>query len=316
MATDTNRLEAHKVIIFGKNVSHVGQQKKSRLVNAVVSDLAFSEKGDRYTEDQLGLLEPVESFSDFGDTPERDIDKDTRWSTFRTWENFARVGTREQAERLTDLKNPVVEALGWGKERQRDKSIIAGMFRNMYKTDASGDIVPVSFPGGQKIAYNYNGLWKGKADGDAAPGTAPPVLTPQKLRRARILLSNSKIESMHLPNIAVEEEDIQNLLTSIEATNADYANVKRLVDGEITTFAGFRFWKVANGTLPKEAGQASRWELPVWLTENIKFKERPLTGTRVVERPDKKFRWYAYDEWQDSVLRLQDEGVVHIAVER
>ena len=184
----------------------------------------------------------------------------------------------------------------------------------MYDVDDDGDIVKSAFSP-QTIGKSFTGYHKGKADGDAAPGTAPTVLTPAKLRGATVLQSKAQIISMHVPHVLVEEEDLQNMLTSVEVSSADYNQLSRVIDGEIDMFKGKKLVRVEAGTLKTNAAGNTAY-LPMYYPDQILFKERPLVSTRVGERPDKMYRWYAYMEVQHSVLRREDKGVIHIEVER
>lgn len=310
---DNNRLEGHKVIAFAKNVDLVGQQKKSRLVSHVDADMAFSEPGDRYTDELMGLSDPDEYFGDVGDSPAGEVDKARRWAFFKTFADGKFVGTKIKAEQLVDPTNPTVQAMGAGRERRRDKTILTGFFAAAYYTDAEGEIKSLAFPAAQKIAVDDWKYYKGLADGTATPtGNAP--LTVAKLRNARKLLDASNLEDKGTPCIAVEQADLMALLTSTEVSSRDYGLVNALVNGEVNHFMGFNFVHVNQGRIALDA--SSNALLPVWFPGVMKYRERPLVTTQIVMRADKRFRWYAYYEAQDSCLRSEDAGVVQIACKR
>jgi len=326
--TAENRLSAGQVIAFARNIDLVGQQRKSRLISHVDADMAFSEPGDRFTDELMGLSDPQDKLTDIEPTPGGKVKQTRRVQFFKTFDDGNWVGNRDQAEKLVNIKNPTVTAMGFGRERRRDRTILGvpgkkgGLFGDAYETDNDGDIVSVGFPAGQIVPFNYNLLWKGKADGSAAP-TAPTVLSPQKLRRTKIILDKSEWMGMtgDLPVIAVEEEDLQNFLTSEENSNKDYTNnnltnLQKLVDGEIDVLKGYRFVKVSSGSLPLVPGQSNRYYAPVWFPMAIKYKERPLKETRVTERADMSYNWHAYYQAQDAVMRREDNAVAWIEIER
>lgn len=326
---EINRLEAGKVIAFARNIELVGQSRKSRLVSHVMADMAYTEPGDRFTDELMGLSEPQDCLGDIEPTPGEVVEQYRRVHFFKTYNDGKWVGTRDKAEKLVDPTNSTVQAMGAGRERRRDITIIGapgkmgGLFGDAWQTDENGDQEKIAFPGANKIAYNFNGLWLGKADGAAAPGAAPTVLTPQKMRQAKIILDKSEYAEMDndLPIIAVEETDLQNLQTSAEMNNKDYTShdllqIERLVAGDISVFKGFRFVKVRNSLLPKVPGQSDRWYVPVWFKSAMLYKERPLVTTRVTERADYKYRWHAYYEAQDACMRREDAAVCWIEVTR
>lgn len=312
-----NRLEGHKVIAFAKNVDLVPQQKKSRLVMHVDADMAWTEPGDRYTDEQMGLSDPVEVLEDYGDTPGGVISKHRRIGFFKTYEDGKWIGTREKAEQLVDPTNPTVQAMGAGRERRRDKTIIKGFFDPAWEMDKDGDPVKKNFPAGQIVAVNDWTYWKGKADGSGSAPSSDSPLTVAKLRKARVMRSKSELDEMGLGYwcIGYEEEDLQNLLTSVEVSSTDYNAVRALIDGERDVYQGFKWIPLNAGRLPYSAANTTA-EIPVWHTHSLKYKERPLTSTRIQERADKRYRWHAYYESQDSVLRRDDKAVIKILCKR
>jgi hypothetical protein len=307
-----NRLAGHKVIAFAKNVDLIGQQRTARLIQGVMADMAFTEKGDRYTDDMMGLSEPEEVLNDYSDTPAGQVPKYRRMSFFKTFDDGKWVGTQEKAEQMVDPTNPTVMAMGGGRERRRDRTVINILTQPAWQYDKDGDPQKVNFPPNRVIAVNSWKYYRGKADGGAAP-SGDSVLTPSKLREAKVLLDKSEIEGERW--VAAEEEDLMNLLTSEELTDADITNVKRLVDGEIDKWMGFTFRRPGSGMLPYNSGTTTA-TIPVWIKQGILYKERPLTTTRIQERADKRYRWHAYYESQDSGLRREDNAVVHILCKR
>lgn len=310
---DNNRLEGHKVIAFARNIDLIGQQRQSRIVSYVNADMAFSEHGDRMTDDMAGLSDPQETFTDIADSPEGQVDKYRRWAQFSTFVDGKFVGTREKAEQLTDPTNPTVMAMGAGRERRRDFAIIRGLFAPAYYTDSTGQIKSLTFPGTQQVAVNSWAFWKGKADGVATP-TGNVGLSVPKLRSATALLDDSNIDATRPPVCLCEQRDLLSLLTSTEVSSRDYNAVNALVNGEIHHFMGIDFVKVNKNRLLLDASAYAR--VPIFYPDQILYKERPLVGTRVVERADKQFNWYAFYKSQDSVLRRQDGAVVEVLCDR
>lgn len=307
-AETLTQLEGHKVIQFAKNVDLVPQQRKNRLVAHVDADMAWMEKGDRYTDETMGLSDPVEVLDDIRPTPGGVIEKGRRWAFFKTYDDGKWVGTREKAEQLVDPTNPTVIAMGAGRERRRDSTIMKGFFADAWQTDKNGDPQKTTFPNSQVIAVDDWTYWKGKADGGGTAPTGGSPLTVAKLRKAKVMASKFLVEDFTgYWCIGVEEEDLQNLLTSIEVASRDYNVIQALVDGERDMYQGFKFVKLDPGRVTKSG---NNYELPLWHSSNIKYKERPLTNTRITERADMAYRWHAFYEAQDSVLRRFDKGVI------
>lgn len=326
MADNPEFLPQHKVIAFAKSVTMAPQQLKDPLQDFVNSDTQYSESGDRFTLDGMGLSDPVETYDDYGDTPANEpVSKRQRIGTFRTFEDDRPVGTREKAEQLTDPTNPTVMALRAGMQRRRTVTILKGLLGSaQQKNMETGAYSTVALPAGRKVGVSYNKLTAGVSDGAAAPGTPVKGLTVAKLRRAKILLAQGEYDNSldDLPNVAVTEEDLQFLYTSAEFSQERHLinAVQRVLDEDTNIAMGFRFIRVKQSAFAKAGldltGEANGWRIPVWYKSAIHHKERPLNGTKIWMRAEKKFRWWAWYETQDSCVREYDEAVAEIAVTR
>lgn len=317
MANETF-LEPGKVLQFAQNLEHVGQQMQSRLVQHVNADLAFTEKGDRFTHETFGLSEPQEVMSDWTDTPEGKVPQFRRAAFGKMYHDGKFVGAREDAEKLISPKNAVVQAMGYGRERRRDKIIVErGLFApTQLEYTQDGDVQAVAFPTANIVPYDDVTYFRGKADGATAPSTGKTLLTPAKVRKAKVLLDKGQNMRMRPPTILYEEEDLQNLMTSAELTDGDLTVIKRLESGEIDTWGGIKWAKVEQGTLPKVPGQSSRWYTALYLPDYLIYKDRPLVQTQISQRADKSYNWHAYYRSQDFLMRTQDSAFVWIPIER
>jgi len=313
-AAEINRLEGHKVMIFARNVDLVGQQKMSRFVNHVDADLSFMESGDRYTDELMGTSDPVEVLQDVRPTPGGEVDKFRRIGFFKTFEDGKWIGTREKAEQLVDPTNPVVRAMGAGRERRRDATILKSFYNPQYVMDKNGDPIKKNFPTSRVIAVDDWTYYKGKADGDATAPTSDTGLTVAKLRSASVMRAAGKLDGGEWC-VGVEEADLQHLLTSIETSSKDYEGALRLLDGDTDKFKSWTFVRAETDALKYDSDTTTA-TIPFWNSEQILYKERPLVGTRVQERPDMSYRWHAFYEAQDSWMRRQDVGVGHILCKR
>lgn len=324
-----NALSPGQVKAFANALNLRAQQRKSRCVSAVMADLGYSEKGVSFTDELLEPFEAEDFDGDIAPTPWKTSEQSRREARFRSLRLPQMVGEKERAEKLVDPTNAVLMGMAAALERKRDERITGrigesgGIFGTSIEIQKNGDPMIVPFPDSQKIAFNFTGFHRGKADGVAAPSVIATVLSRSKLAQTKILLDRSFYADMtsNLPVVMLEETDLQNFATSEETINKDYAvhdlaNLERLRNGEIGVYKGFRFVKVANGTLPRVPGQANRWYIPVFYPDVMIFKERPLITTRVETIQSMSFRWGAYYEAQTGSLRTDDRGMVWIEVER
>ncbi len=318
------RLEPGKVAMFAQNIQHVGQQKKNRLVPYVDADLAFSEKGDRFTDETFGLSEPVEALTDWADSPEGTVDQYRRVAFGKMYHDGKYVGARDNAEKLISPKAPVTQAMGFGRERHRDKVIMQrGIFApSMLEITQDGDYQTTVFPSANTVPVDDIRFYRGRADGVAKPttplaGDGLRLLSPAKVRAANSVLAKGEDETFGFsPVILYEVDDLNGLLTSEELTDGDLTMVKRLENGEINHWMGCTWVKVDPGSLPRVPGQTNRFYTAMFLPPYLAYKDRPLVTTRIVERADKSFNWYAYYRAQDFVLRRRDSAFVWIEIER
>ena len=330
MPGETQELEPGKVLAFARNIDHVPQQRKARLVKACDANLNYQEKGAAYTDNRFGLSEPEEVFVDDAPTPSGKIDQFERRGTFRMFHDGKTVGTKDQAEKLVEIKNPTVQAMGYGKERLRDRIIlgtpgeVGGIFGDTIEIDQEGNEDRVTFPSARIIAVNENQFYGGRADGDSAP-TAFTGLSPQKLRKGRLLLADGKYANMtgEQPCIAVEREDLEFFMTSEEVRNVDYngftkndfARLEEVSDDLEFYWKGFNWKVLPNGSLPI-ASSSTEFYVPIWYPSAIGYKERVLVSTKIWNETSKSFTWQCFYKSQHSSIRREDEAVAWIRVQR
>lgn len=317
-------LEPGVVIQFAQNIQHVGQQKQNRLVPHVDADLAFTEKGDRFTDETFGLSEPVELVADWSDTPTGTVDQYRRIGFGKIYADAKHVTSKEDAEKLISPKNPVVQAMAFGRERRRDKVILErGIFApSMNEIDQDGNFQTVVFPSSNIVAVDDIQYFRGKADGGTAPtqtgsGEGMRLLTPAKIRKGKKVLADGENDNMGRNAVLLyEEQDLMNMMTSEELTDADLTMLRRLESGEINSWMGVDFVKVDPGRLPRVAGQTDQFYTALYLPHYLKYKDRPLVSSEIGKRKDKNYNWEAYYKSQDFLLRSRDDAFVWIAMER
>ncbi len=316
-------LEGHKVAIFGRNLDLVaGQQSMSAFKNNIDFEDNFSEAGDRFTDDLMGTTRMNEVSQDIRPTPGKRLEKKRRLGFFKGFDNGLWIGTREKAEQLVDPTNGNVIAMSEAREIEIDEAVKRALYDKHYYTDQNGDIATSVFPVSRKIAKNDWKYYKGQADGGSAP-TGDAGLTTAKLRNLKVRMSKDKVRQATSGRLclAVEQEDLEYLATSIEISSRDYnpdqqliGQARKLADGEIDEMMGIVFVRASSGWAPET--DAGVFKLAAWHEKLIKVKRRPLINTRVTERADYSYRWHAFHEDQVGHLRRQDEGIVHIEVAR
>lgn len=296
-------LEQHKVIAYARNVILAGQQMGVQVANAVDNDFEFSEPGKQFTAEFAGERKMTEVKERFQKSPNNVQTRERRVGHFRTFDDGEVLEDRDEAETLVNMSSPIVQSMGAALARQRDEEVIAAAIGNSYKGETGS--TTVALPASQKIAINSWKFHRGAADGDSAPtGNAP--LTPAKVRHAKNILDNSKIRGRRI--MLYSPDQLNLMLTSKEVSTEDYGMIAKLEDGEINRWLGFDW--VRSDQLPI-AGNVRK--CIAMIGDTVHYRARTLKRTRITERPDLSYAWYAYMRLQHGAVRTQDKGVVEIA---
>lgn len=109
-------------------------------------------------------------------------------------------------------------------------------------------------------------------------------------------------------HFAYTSKQLGNLLTTTEATSADYAQVKALVEGKIDQFMGFKF--VRYEKLPKTADPYTR--CAAWAKSGMGFGIGAEVTVEMDKRGDKRFAWYAYACMSVGATRMEEGKVVEV----
>lgn len=296
-------LEEHKVVAYARNVILVGQQMGVQVANAVDNDFEFSEPGKQFTAEFAGERKMQEVKERFQKSPNNVQTRERRVGHFTTHDDGEVLEDRDEAETLVNMSNPVIQSMGAALARARDIKVITAALGNSYKGETGSVAVPL--PAAQKIALDSWKFHRGAADGDAAPtGNAP--LTPAKVRQSKAILDNSKIKGAR--TMLYSPDQLALMLTSKEISTDDYGMIAKLQDGEISRWLGFDW--VLSHELPISG---STRKCIAMIGDTVHYRARTLKRTRVTERPDLSYAWYAYMRLQHGAVRTQDKGVVEIA---
>jgi hypothetical protein len=289
-------IERHHVVAFGRNLMMAPQGKRFRLEACVDADMNFTEPGEYFTDEQLGVSNPAPIADRFGDSPSKTVGRVRRGAFFGPEEDGNFLDNVDKARQLVDPANPIVEAMRMGVKRRRDDVILAGLVA----ASREGNTLETTtaFPAGQVVAVGGIGL------------------TIAKLRSAAALLDNGETDDGG--DDAVGRfwvggvTDKMSLLATTEVTSQDYNTVKALVDGKIDTFMGFQFKWFPDARIPRNG--VNRRNI-CWTKPSAVYRARPIVGgenANIWQRPDKKGAWYAYLSFDHAFMRRFDAGVVAV----
>jgi hypothetical protein len=230
---------------FTSNWEHLLQQKVSKLREFVSVE---SVRGKEKTFNQMAAVEMTRITSRAADTTIQDVALAKRWLRPFPYEH-ATLFDEWDAEYLGEVSLPQSETVAnhaMAYMRTCDKTIIDAALGSAY-TGETG-VTPTSLPSGQKVAVDY--VETGVA--------ANSGLTIAKLRQAAYLLNEAEVDDSDPRVLVVSAKQIQDLLRTTEVTSADFNSVKALVQGDIDTFLGFKFRRVASSLLPYNSSTGVR----------------------------------------------------------
>jgi hypothetical protein len=301
-------LDQTMVVAYQANIKLQPQMEKSVLVDCVNSELNVAQAGKMFTADSMGKSRPTERTGRAPKSPEGFVTEARRVGVYAAEHDGKFIDEQDKLNKLVDPTTGVMQAMLAGKEVSRDLRIMQTFFTPV-RSGETGEFSTV-FPAARLIGVQENTFFRGRADGVATPSAVNLPLTPAKLRRAKALLGKGLVRGTKY--IAVSEDDIANMLTSIETTSRDYVKVEALVAGDIDVFCGFKFKILPDDYF--DVPSAGQRRLPAWIDNAITYKSTDIEEATLVKRTDRAMTPYAYYAFRHGGLREFDEGVVGIDV--
>jgi hypothetical protein len=283
---------------FTSNWEHLLQQKISKLREYVSVE---SVRGKEKTFNQMAPVEMTKITSRAADTNISDTALAKRWLRPFPYEH-ATLFDEWDAEYLGEVSLPQSETIqnhAMAYMRTCDKTIIDAALGTAF-TGETG-VTPTSLPSGQEVDVDY--VETGSA--------ANSGLTVAKLRQASFLLTNSEVDDSDPRILVVSAKQIQDLLRTTEITSADFNTVKALVNGDIDTFMGFKFRRVASNLLPFNGSTDVRTCF-AYVKSGVKLADAGRK-VHVDIRPDKSHALQIRTVASLGGTRTQEEKVVSIA---
>lgn len=283
---------------FTSNWLHLLQQKVSKLREYVSVE---SVRGKEKSFNQMAAIEMTKITSRASDTTISDVTLAKRWLRPYPYEH-ATLFDEWDAEYLGEVSLPQSETIAnhaMAYMRTADKTVIDALFGTAY-TGETG-VTPTSLPSGQEIAVDY--VETGSA--------ANSGLTIAKLRQASYLLNDAEVDDEDPRIIVVSAKQLQDLLRTTEVTSADYNTVRALVQGQLDTFMGFKFRRVAKSFLPYTANTDVR-KVVAYVKSGVKLADAGRK-VHVDIRPDKSHALQIRTVASLGATRMEEKKVVSIA---
>lgn len=297
---------------FRSNLNMVPQQTESVYLPHINADLSYSEPGKMFNVDSIGTSDPKDVDTVVPDSPEGILDMTRRVGLLKGFHDGKFIESVQKVHQLQDPTNEVMQAMRAGKMRKLDDKVRDAFFAAA-RIGEHGENT-LNFPSGKIIGVASRAKLHA-AEVASLPASGDLPLTLGKILSARAIIRKTKILKM-LPGarikLAVREDDISQLLTTIPATSGDYASLKRIESGEIDHLWGVDF--VFDDDVNLKAGSTDTYVLPMWVDQAMILKAREIHNATITIREDKSRRPWAYYETEAGAARAWDEGVAGIEV--
>lgn len=303
-------IEEHYIQLYREGLEMAFQQKDSRLRPYVMTT---SHNGEFEYFDRLGVADDVnEIVSRYGDTPMNDVPHDRRRIGMRDFDWAKLVDKKDLIRVLTDPTSPYTQAAVMSFNRKIDDVIIENIFgtAQLGKTGSR----TISFVGetSDQVAVGNNETTEGITVSDTykGPGVTPAAtnLTIAKLRAVkRQMMADEVIDQEDVLNVFMSANQFDALLREEKIISADYNVRRRLEQGAITDWGGFRF--IHTERLPKSGDIRS---CVVSLPKGLLFAEATGLEIDVGPRRDKRNIPQIYIKKSFNATRMWGECVARV----
>ena len=278
---------------FTTNVELLLQQKMPHFMGTVEMS-AYSGEAAQVVK-QFGEVEFEQRLTRLEDTTFSDIEHKQRWIHPEDFDLALPVDSIDELRMLNSPLSSYAEAMraAWG--RKWDDIVIASFF----------GVASTGKNGSTNTSYPTNALHVVPVAAGASGATG---LNIEKLIQARELLVSKEVDlSVERAYIGVSAKQLSDMLRTVEATSADYAQVRRLESGEIDHFMGFTFVRSE-----RLLTASTNRRCPVWVPSGIRHGTWDGLNTRIGERPDKKYITQVFMEGTIGATRTQEGKVVEV----
>ena len=288
----TYTIPEHHVIMFTSNV-RAALNRKGGVLRPMVTTASYSGEKVQVV-NFLGPISFVKRDTRYVDTIVTEPEHTQRWLSGDEYDAAVYIDKLDTLKMIYDPANPYAERMREGAARRED-DIIMNAFFAPARAGKQG-LTAVPFPSSQIIV---NG------------GTRMSVA---KLRAARKLLKKSYVDlGAEMPMIAMTPEQTDDLLAETTVGSHDYNAVKPLVDGEVTSFMGFRFASILD-IIPSYVNGSSQLirQCPCWVQSGMHYGSWEELNVRISDRPDKNYIKQIWMSFTGGATRLEEPKVVQI----
>jgi hypothetical protein len=275
------------------------QQTQSRFMPCITVGTGHYGKQASPVE-QWGKVEVQEKTTRLQPVTFSDVPFERRWIFPSTFDAYVPLDKNDLQRLLMDPKAQQMQSLVSGLNRQRDRSIIAGILDANFTGEAG--TTSTAFGTGQTISVNTGG--------------AASTLNVAKVRAAfeRMLINEVDVDGEEF-YMAIDGRNHAALLAEVQVISKDFNSFDGnpvIQDGRLTKLFGFTFIHSErltefNGT---DDGSGTSTPLPFWAKSGVYYGSWSETIARVVERNDLRgYPWQSSVEATFGASRLQEAKV-------
>lgn len=295
---------------WSSNFHLLAQQSRSRLEQFVSKRPAIV--GSSFTEEVMASAEAQQITTRHGDTPFQNVVQSRRIADMKDYDWGELVDQMDKIKMLADPTSDYTRQGVAALNRWKDGTIVSALL-GAARTNTG----TTALPAGQIIANGGTGLTLAKLRSakrklDAAEQNDEAFFEMSGYNQTQQAPFGNYATPSYV--LVVSAGAIDNLLSTTEATSADYNSVKALVSGSIDTFMGFKFVRLPDSGPSALPIASTIRSLIAYAPKALSFGTGADIVTRMQERADKRFSVQVYASMSVGAVRREDLGVVQIDV--
>jgi len=284
---------------FKDNLTMLYQQTQSRLRGTVMER---SVTGEVDFWDRVGVTNAQQKLTRHTDTPQIDTPFSRRMCTVGDWHTGDLIDKQDVIRVLTDPTSPTTQAIVAALNRALD-SIIYAAFDAAVLTGKLGT-----------TTVSFDADWP---NGNRAAGQGDDDFSAAAIDIDDLLALKKQFDENEVPDegrhILLSPGGFTQLLTTAEVGSSDYNTVKALVRGEIGTYLGFNFHRLATTQMTVATG--TDFYCYAWHQSAMGLSVGLNLNVEVAPRTDKSFATQVYAALSAGAVRVQGEGLIRFLID-
>ena len=245
---------------------------------------------------QITAVNSTNVYERHADTQYNDTPHITRKLTANAERQADLIDVPDQKRSVAQFMGPYAENFAQLFGRRYDTIILEAAVGTNYEKVGNNSETPITLPATQQVAATFG-------------GAGSVGLTLAKMIEMKSILGQNETPMGEMLYFVHRQQQLDDLLNNVnQVTDADFAAVKALVNGEVNFFMGFEFIKTqlcaVDGSDIASCVAYTKSALVAGITEGF--------NTRVEQLPTKNYSWQVWAQQDMGATRIQEEGVVEV----